>query len=152
MDDWKLKAGTRRIEQTDGTSTDTVNTLLVGAERPVEILGKKGSIKAEHEREIGDGARQRTAVGADMQVGDKTKAYIRMENADRLAGGTLAGTVDTQNTLVAGVKTEVLPSTELYSEYRIEGDINGEDVVTANGAKANLEVEDNLTVTLPSSS
>lgn len=147
VDEWKLKAGTRRIEQSDGTTTDTVNTLLVGAERPVEIMGKKGNIKAEHEREIGDGSRQRTAIGADMQVGEKTKAYARFENADRLAGGTLSGTVDTQNTLVAGVKTEVLPNTEMYSEYRIEGDINGQDVVTANGAKANLNIEENLTVT-----
>ncbi len=147
VDDWKLKGGVRRIEQSDETTSESINTVLVGAERPVEIFGKKGSVRAEHEREIGDTSRQRTMLGADMQVGDKTKAYVRYENADRLAGGTIAGTVDTQNSLVAGVSTEVLPSTEMYSEYRIDGDISGQDVVAANGAKATLNLDENLVVT-----
>lgn len=146
VDDWKLKAGTRHIEQSDGTTTETANTLLVGAERPFLVGDKKGSFRAEHEQEIGDGSRKRTSLGADLQLTEKTKAYIKAEKADRLAGGTLAGTVDTSSALVAGVKTEVLPSTEMYSEYRIDGDISGKDVVAVNGAKATLNLEDNLSV------
>ena len=147
VDDWRIKGGVRRIEQSDENTTDRINTALVGVEKNVEILDRKGTIKAEHEREIGGDGRQRTAVGADMDVGEKTKAYVRYENADQLAGGTLAGAVDTQNSLVAGVKTEVLPSTEMYSEYRVEGDISGQDVVAVNGGKATLNLDENLVVT-----
>ena len=82
-----------------------------------------------------------------MQITEKTKAYIRYEQADRLSSGTLAGSVDTRNSLVAGVKAQVLPSTEMYSEYRIEGDISGEDVVAANGVKATLNLDDNFVIT-----
>jgi uncharacterized repeat protein (TIGR01451 family) len=147
VDDWKLKGGVRKIEQSDATTHENINTALVGVERNVELLGKKGSVKVEHEREIGDAGRQRTTVGAELELAQKTKGYVRYENADRLAGGTLAGAVDTQSNLVAGVKTDVLPSTELYSEYRIEGDISGQDAVAVNGGKATLKLEDNLVVT-----
>lgn len=148
IDDWKVKGGVRHIEQSDSTQTAKANTVLVGAEHNVEILGKKGSVKGEYEHEVGgDASRQRVMVGADMEVADKTKAYVRYENADQLASGTLAGAVDTQKNLVAGVKTEVLPSTEMYSEYRIQGDISGQDVVAVNGGKATLDIDKDLVVT-----
>lgn len=147
IEQWKLKGGMRSIVQSDGLTRDSIRTALLGVERNVELFGKKGSIKAEHEREVGDDSRQRTTVGANLQIDDKTSAYVRYEKADRLAGGTLAGAVDTQSNLVAGVKTQVLPSTEMYSEYRIEGDISGEDVVAVNGGKATLNLDQNLVVT-----
>ncbi|MGB0848041.1 MAG: hypothetical protein ACPGSM_15050, partial [Thiolinea sp.] len=147
VDAWKLKGGVRQIRQTTGSDEEKINTAIVGVERGIEVFGRKGSIKAEYEREIGDEERQRAAIGADMQLTEKTKAYVRFEQADRLSSGTLAGAVDTKNSLVAGVKSQVLPSTEMYSEYRIEGDISGEDVVAANGVKATLNVEENLVVT-----
>ncbi|MEZ5449433.1 MAG: OmpA family protein [Thiolinea sp.] len=147
VDDWTLKGGVRRIEQSDGETTDRANTAIIGVERGVELFGRKGSVKAEYEHEIGNGERERAAIGAEMQLTEKTKGYIRYERADRLASGTLAGAVDTRNNLVAGVKSQVLPSTEMYSEYRIEGDISGQEVVAANGAKATLNLEENLVLT-----
>ena len=147
LDEWKLKGGVRQIRQTTGETEEKVNTAIIGVERGIEVFGRKGSIKAEYEREIGDADRQRASIGADMELTDKTKAYIRYEQADRLSSGTLAGSVDTRNSLVAGVKAQILPSTEMYSEYRIDGDISGEDVVAANGVKATLNLEDNLVVT-----
>lgn len=95
-------------------------------------MGRKGTFKAEYERELG-GARERAMVGADVNLGQNQKGYVRYEQADQLAGGTLAGAVDTKNNLVAGIKTELLPSTDFYSEYRLEGDVNGQDVVAVNG-------------------
>ncbi len=148
IDAWKLKGGVRQIRESDETQDETVNTALIGVERGVEIMGRKGSIKAEYEREIGGSeGRQRASIGADIALTDKTKAYLRYEQSDRLASGTLSGAVDTQNTLVAGVKSQVLPSTEMYSEYRIEGDISGEDVVAVNGGKATLNLDENLVIT-----
>ena len=148
IDDWKLKGGVRNIRQSDASGEESINTAIVGVERNIKIFERNASVKGEYEREIGgDSERQRASVGAEVEVNDKTKAYIRYEQADRLSTGTLAGAVDTSNSLVAGVKTQVLPSTELYSEYRIEGDISGEDVVAVNGAKATLDLEKNLVVT-----
>ncbi len=144
--DWNIKGGMRKIQQSDGTKTDNVNTVIVGADRNIEVLGRKGTFKAEYERELG-GARERAMVGADVNLGPKTKGYVRYEQADQLAGGTLAGAVDTKNNLVAGIKTELLPSTDFYSEYRLEGDVNGQDVVAVNGIKTTLELKKNLTVT-----
>lgn len=148
LDEWKLKGGVRHIRQTDANGQENINTALVGVERNIKVFERDGSVKAEYEREIGgDSDRQRASIGAELEVNDKTKAYIRYEQADRLSSGTLAGAVDTSNNLVAGVKTQVLPSTELYSEYRIEGDISGEDVVAVNGAKSTFDLEKNLVVT-----
>lgn len=148
LEDWKLKGGVRHIRQSDANGQENINTAIVGVERNIKIFERNGNVKAEYEREIGGSSdRQRASVGADVEINDKTKAYIRYEQADRLSSGTLAGAVDTSNSLVAGVKTQVLPSTELYSEYRIEGDISGEDVVAVNGAKATFDLEKNLVVT-----
>lgn len=148
IDNWKLKGGVRHIRQADANGEEQINTAIIGVERNIKIFERDGSVKAEYEREIGgDADRQRASIGADVAINDKTKAYIRYEQADRLSSGTLAGAVDTSNSLVAGVKTQVLPSTELYSEYRIEGDISGEDVVAVNGAKATFDLEKNLVVT-----
>ncbi|MFI0397554.1 MAG: OmpA family protein [Thiolinea sp.] len=148
IDDWKLKGGIRNIRQADANGEENINTAIVGVERNIKIFERNGSIKGEYEREIGgESDRQRASVGAELEVNDKTKAYIRYEQADRLSSGTLAGAVDTSNSLVAGVKTQVLPSTELYSEYRIEGDISGEEVVAVNGGKATFDLEKNLVVT-----
>ena len=148
LEDWKLKGGIRHIRQSDASGQENINTAIVGVERNIKIFERNGSVKAEYEREIGgDSDRQRASVGADIEINDKTKAYIRYEQADRLSSGTLAGAVDTSNNLVAGVKTQILPSTEMYSEYRIEGDISGEDVVAVNGAKATFDLEKNLVVT-----
>lgn len=148
LDDWKLKGGVRHIRQSDANGQENINTAIVGVERNVKIFERNGNVKAEYEREIGGSSdRQRASIGAELEVNDKTKAYIRYEQADRLSSGTLAGAVDTSNSLVAGVKTQVLPSTELYSEYRIEGDISGEDMVAVNGAKATFDLEKNLVVT-----
>ncbi|MCB1619134.1 MAG: carboxypeptidase regulatory-like domain-containing protein [Thiothrix sp.] len=147
LDDWKIKAGVRQIRQTDDTTDETVNTALLGLERQFDVLDRKVTAKGEYEREVGGSGRERISVGADVQLTDKTKAYLRYEQADRLGSGTLSSTVDTRNSLVAGVKSQVLPSTEMYSEYRIEGDISGEDMVAVNGGKATLNLEDNLVVT-----
>ncbi|WML92204.1 YfaZ family outer membrane protein [Thiothrix lacustris] len=147
LDDWKVKLGLRNITQSDETTKENINTALVGIERTIELFGKKGSIKAEHEHELGDTGRQRTTLGAELEIAEKTKGYVRYENADRLASGTLAGAVDTQHNVVAGIKTDILPSTQLYSEYRIEGDISGQDAVAVNGAKATLNLKENLTLT-----
>jgi uncharacterized repeat protein (TIGR01451 family) len=147
LDQWKLKGGVRQIRQTTDAEDEKINTAIIGAERSVEVLGRKGSVRAEYEREIGAEQRQRASIGADMNLTDKTKAYIRYEKADRLSSGTLAGSVETRDTLVAGVKSQVLPSTEIYSEYRIDGDISGQDVVAANGARATLNLKENLVVT-----
>ncbi len=146
---WKFKGGARHIRQNvdDSTAQERINTALVGVERDLEIFGRRGSIRAEYEREIGQEQRQRISVGADMQVTDKAKAYIRYEQADRLSAGTLAGSVETSKSLVAGVKARVLPSTEVYSEYRIEGGISGEDVVAANGVTATLNLDKNFVIT-----
>lgn len=147
LGDWKVKGGARHIRQNTATTEERINTAIVGVERNIELFERRGKIKAEYERELGDAARQRFSIGADMQLTDKTKAYVRYERADRLAAGTLAGAVDTNDTLVAGVKSQILPSTEMYSEYRIEGGISGEDVVAANGVKATLHLEDNFVIT-----
>ncbi|WP_020395857.1 OmpA family protein [Thiolinea disciformis] len=146
VDDWRIKGGMRHIRASDGTKDEAVNTVLVGVERNVEVLERKGSVKAEYERELG-GTRQRTTLGAELDVTDKTRAYVRYEESDRLASGTLAGAVDTQTSLVAGVKSQVLPSTELYSEYRLQDDMSGQDVVAVSGARATLDLQDKLQIT-----
>ena len=75
------------------------------------------------------------------------KVYARAERINSLSGVSgLSSTAGEQDTFSVGVKSNLLPSTELFSEYRVRGGISGRDLETASGIRGTYELRKGLTV------
>ena len=141
-----LKAGARHIRQKNSADSDSFNTVILGAKAPINIGKRKGNISAEYEQDIGNTDRRRVAIGADLQVHEKVKIYTKAEQINSMTGISGLSTKNKQTTFSAGVKSTVLPSTEIYSEYRLRGTTNGRDLETASGIRGDYEVKKGLSV------
>ena len=141
-----LKAGARHIKQKNSADNDSFNTVILGAKAPINIANRKGNISAEYEQDIGNTERRRVAIGADLQVHEKVKLYTKAEQINSLSGVTGLSTKNKQTTFSAGVKSNVLPSTEIYSEYRLRGTSDGRDLETASGIRGDYELKKGLSV------
>ncbi|MCK5896574.1 MAG: hypothetical protein KAG20_07195, partial [Cocleimonas sp.] len=141
-----LKAGARHITQKNSADNDSFNTIILGAKAPLNIANRKGNVTAEYEQDIGNAERRRVALGADIQVHDKVKLYAKAEQINSMTGVSGLSTKSKQTTFSAGVKSTVLPSTEIYSEYRLRGTTGGRDLETASGIRGDYEIEKGLSV------
>ena len=144
--DWTLKGGMRHIEQKNSADSASFNTVIVGAKRPINIANKKGSVSAEYEQDIGEASRRRISVGGDLQVHEKVSIFGRAERTSSLTGSSGLSVDQTQDTLAVGIKSQVMESTEVFSEYRLRGAINARDMETASGIRGNYEIEKGLSV------
>lgn len=144
--DWTLKAGTRHIRQKNTADNASFTTFIVGAKRPIELLGRAGNISAEYEQDIGNADRKRISLGGEMQVHDHVQVYGRAERINSLTGVSGLSITDERDTLSVGVKSDVFKSTELYSEYRLRGVTAGRDLETASGIRGTYELEKGLSV------
>jgi uncharacterized repeat protein (TIGR01451 family) len=141
-----LKAGARHIRQKNSADSDRFNTVIVGAKAPINMGKRKGNISAEYEQDIGNAERRRVAIGADLQVHKKVKLYTKAEQINSMSGISGLSTKNKQTTFSAGVKSNLLPSTEIYSEYRLRGTTAGRDLETASGIRGDYELQKGLSV------
>jgi uncharacterized repeat protein (TIGR01451 family) len=141
-----LKAGVRHIRQKNSADNDNFNTVILGAKAPINLGKRKGNVAAEYEQDIGNRDRRRIAIGADLQVHEKVKIYTKAEQINSMSGISGLSTKNKQTTFSAGVKSNVLPSTEIYSEYRLRGTIDGRDLETASGIRGDYEIKKGLSI------
>ncbi len=146
VDEWTLRGGVRHIIQQNSADSDRFNTVILGARRPLDILGRKGSILGEYEQDIGNTGRKRIALGGDIAVHDKVKLYGRAERINSLTGISGLSSSQQQDTLAIGVKSNVLKSTEMYSEYRLRGAIGGRSMETASGIRGTYTAKEGLSI------
>ena len=144
--DVTLTAGARHIRQKNSADNDNFNTVIVGAKAPINIAKRKGNVSAEYEQDIGNSDRRRIAVGADLQVHDKVKLYTKAEQINSMTGISGLSSKRKQTTFSVGVKSNILPSTEIYSEYRMRGVTNGRDLEAASGIRGDYEIKKGLSV------
>ncbi len=142
----KLRVGVRQIAQEHKEEREHFSTFVLGVSKGFELLGRQGTVGVEFERAFADAERKRVLLSGEVKVLPKASVYADFEHIDSLAG--VAGVSDTESrrTLSAGVKTDLLPGTQLYSEYRVRGVTDGRDFATANGVRGNFEPVPNLTV------
>ncbi len=145
--DWLVRAGLRQVTQEDFAGKDSFVTSLLGVNRKISIGDKVGSIDAEIEQDTGKASRRRVTVGGKLQVHEKAHVYSNYELSNSLL--TLGGVGNNQEseTLTLGVESKLLPSTRLYSEYRMRGAFDSRDHETASGIRADYELSKNLKVT-----
>jgi len=147
LKDWTVKGGVRHIEQSKAAGDESFQTFILGAKKAINIAGRKGSLEGEYEQDFDSTERRRIALTADMQVHEKVKVYARGERINSLSGVSgLSSAAGEQDTFSVGVKSNLLPSTELFSEYRVRGGISGRDLETASGIRGTYELRKGLSV------
>jgi len=144
---WLVRAGLRQVDRDDSIASENFLTTIIGADRKFVIGGKNGSFRTEYEQDTGQASRRRVTLGAKVQVHEKVRVYSNYELANSLLGLTGLSFDQKTESLTMGVESSVLPSTRLYSEYRMRGAIDGRDHATATGIRGDYEIRKNLRVT-----
>ncbi len=144
---WLVRAGLRQVSRDDATSDDSFLTTVLGVDRKFLLGGRNGSVRAEYEQDTGLSSRRRIALGAKVQVHEKVRVYSNYELANSLLGLTGVSFDQKTESLTMGVESSVLPSTRIYSEYRMRGAFDGRDHVTATGIRGDYEIRKDLRVT-----
>jgi hypothetical protein len=106
------------------------------------------SLYGEYERATDDTGRQRSAVGGEYRINEKSRVYGRYEFENTLTGASsginLEGT--RTRTSVLGIDTEYMKDGQLFSEYRLTGAQNGLDASAAVGVRNQWRLSEGLTV------
>jgi hypothetical protein len=102
------------------------------------------SLYGEYERATDDTGRQRSAIGGEYRINEKSRLYARHEFENTLSGNangvSLAG-ISTR-TSVIGIDTEYMKDGQLFSEYRLMGATNGFDAAAAVGVRNQWTITD----------
>ncbi len=142
-DGWKLTAGSRYIRQRNEHDHDSYMTGQVGAEKRFKLLEKEASIRAEYEQALSN-PRWRAALESDWKVHDKVSLYGRFERDDNLSP---VSSGSDRNQFSLGLKSDWLPNTKSYSEYRMRGATDGQNLEWVNGTETRLELMKGLSIT-----
>jgi uncharacterized repeat protein (TIGR01451 family) len=142
-----LRLGARGIEQRDSTDTDRFGTWIVGASQNHSLLGRPLQIGADYEQAFRYGDRRRIGADADLQITDKTSLYSRYEMINSLSGVNLFNSDTETRQFTFGARSALTRNTDVFSEYRQRGAIDGRDVAAANGVKSDIELQPGLLFT-----
>ena len=144
---WTLALGTRRINSLSPAESLTFTTGLVSAARTFTFSNARaGRLGVEYEQAIDDPERNRLAVEARIGISEHVDLYARYERQQGVTASSLSGLGSDTEQLVAGVSSDLLPATELFSEYRLRGAFDGRDMETASGVRGRYQLEPGLNV------
>ena len=138
---WKLTAGSRVIRQNSEDDKARYATALVGAEKRFSLLERDAGIKAEYEQAISND-RWRAALESDWKVHEKVSVYGRFERDEELSPVSSSD----RNEFSLGVKSDWLTNTKTYSEYRMRGVTDGNNLEWVNGADSTWELTKGLSI------
>ena len=145
FDNVRATVGSRAIEQRDTDGDDRFGTYILGLASGFDVFGKPLTLGAEYEQAFSDSSKQRIAADADLAITQNTGFYARYEFLNSIAGmNQITSDVETEQ-FVAGVRTRAFSNTDLFSEYRLRGAQDGQDVALANGVRSAFEIEPGLT-------
>ncbi|MFK7995077.1 MAG: hypothetical protein AB8B87_13115 [Granulosicoccus sp.] len=146
LKDWTLGAGFRRIDQQTAARSVKFNTAMISVEKRIQLGSRAGSIGIDYERDITDDSRYQLGVNMRAEVHDHIDLYTRYEVDRGLASQSLLGKQGDGTQLIVGVTSDVLASTELYSEYRMRGSFSGQSMEAVSGARSRFELEPGLSI------
>jgi hypothetical protein len=106
------------------------------------------SLYGEHERAADDTGRQRSAIGAEYRINEKSRLYGRYEFENTLSGNVDGRSLDGTNTRtsVIGIDTEYMKDGQLFSEYRLTGNSNSFDAAAAVGVRNQWNIAEGLVI------
>jgi len=143
LKEWTVRAGASRSETESSGSSDSSDSLILGLGRGFDLFGRKGSVNLEHQKEIGDQARQRWTTDVGLQVHEKAKLYGRYEQTDTILSGGF-GDSQKQTSGSIGFESTWIPSTTIYNEYRMRGATDGQNLESATGIRGDIELKPGL--------
>jgi len=145
--DWSLTAGTRYVRSREQSQNLTFNTLLLGVEKRFTLPnGLRGSIGVEYEQDVETSERNRLGVSSRLQLHEHVSAYARYELEQGLSFQSFSVDEGRNQIFTAGIESDILPATSVYSEYRMRGSFGGESIETATGIRGRYELQPNLFV------
>jgi len=142
----RLTAGARRIEQRDEDGTERFDTGIVGVERNLHIADKPLSVGAEYEQDMSSSDRKRLQADAELGITDNTSVYARYDVKNSLSGVNQLNSDNETERLALGTRSSVTESTDVFSEYRLNGAQDGRDTAVASGVRSDIEIEEGLSV------
>ena len=143
---FSLSGGLRRLWSRTAAERLVFDTFSLGAEKRFSLLGRQASVGADYERALADAGRYRYGVDARVQLHDHVTLYGRYERERGLAAESLLGEREGSRQLVAGIESDVLANTELYSEYRLRGAFSGRAMEAASGVRGRYELVPGVTL------
>lgn len=144
---WSFDAGTRRVWSSDGRRSLSFNTVLLGAERRLQLGGSRSmSVGIDAERDVSDASRFRYGLVSRVQLFRHVHLYSRYEREQQLSQQSLTESQTGSRQWVLGIESDVLPSTELYSEYRMRGSYGGKSMESASGVRGRYELQPGLSI------
>jgi len=145
---WSARFGAKHTRSFENSNQSlSFNTILLGAEKRFTVgSNRRGSIGFDFERDVQNAKRNRIGVTARLQVHQHVESYARFESERGLSFQSYGLTGQRNNQFTAGLESDILPSTKLYSEYRMRGNDGGDSIETASGIRGRFELEPGLTV------
>ena len=147
---WSAKLGAKTIrseEAAEQGETLSFNTVLVGLEKRFTFGdAKRGSIGVDYERDMANSRRNRLGISARLQLHKHLSSYARFESERGLSFQSYGLSGQRNDTFTAGLESDILPSTKLYSEYRMRGSHTGRSMETATGIRGRYDIRPGLTV------
>ena len=143
---WRLELGLRHTSQRGLDSAagagdnDDVNAVSLRAERSFTAFEKAGNVHVEVAQDTANSDRREVQFGAEYAVHEHARVYGRHEIISSLSGFSNLGSSVSRSNTVIGVASDLLPSTQTYSEYRQRGGIDGRELETANGIRGSIEL------------
>lgn len=106
------------------------------------------SLYGEIERATDATGRQRSALGAEYRINEKSRLYGRFEFENTLSGNVDGRSLDGTNTRtsVIGIDTEYMKDGQLFSEYRLTGASNGFDAAASVGVRNQWNIAEGVVI------
>ncbi len=141
-----FRLGGRSIEQRTTAHEDRFSTALLGIGKPLNLFGRTLTVDAEYEQDTQSSDKRRIALNGDWNLHDKLGVYGRYELINSLGGITSLAPGKERSTLSFGVRSDFLPSTQSYWEYRLRGAQHGRDIESAGGIRGTYEIKPGLSL------
>ena len=139
---YRLELGARHSEETVhpaspttfGVTPNEVNSVRAKFSMPVPML-RNASVYGEYENDVVKTGNRMIAVGADYQLGNKSRFYARHEFISALGGPFELNSMQQHNTTVAGLETDYMKDGQLFNEYRARSAFNGREAEASTGLR-----------------
>jgi len=142
---WSLAAGARHVRSEDANESLSFNTVLLDVEKQFKLGGARhGSIGTDYEWDVADASRHRLGFSSRLQLHNHVNLYGRYEKDEGLSSQSLLSAQPGSTQLAVGIESDVLPATQLYSEYRMRGSFTGRNMETASGVRGRYEWQPGL--------
>jgi len=141
---WAVSGGIKHTKQQRTGSESEVDSVIARVDRGFTLAERTGKVYVAGEHEIGSASRKRIEVGTEYQLQEKVSMYARAEQIDSASNVSSLSSSERRVNASLGLKSNWLPSTQLYSEYRMQSAIDGRELQAVNGVRGSYEIKPKL--------